>query len=1224
MGALSVCMLKAGHMSTLSYPDILSKIRRKVGREFEDLCTEVLRLQYPDLEPRRSRKSDTTAPGTPDAIARLGDSSNFIAFQWGGGAKWKPKLFGSKNDIGDAEKVANLVSEGSLHAVALLVFCTTAEIDIVERRASEDKIWRTYGLRCRIYDSAYLAQVVCDNPGIAVRRLGCSWPIKEFETLDHYLDSSSAGLRSRRDDAEQGALFLPSDYATGITTQLEQHSRFLLYGRSGAGKTSCALAFAIEWCHKHPGAIGYYRALNSELHAHAVDGILDEILRNDRDNELFILDNCQLASRSVAELCGGLERNPPKHCKMLFISAQCYVLPAECADPDSFDEYFVKDVNTLAVHPEHLFLGIIEQYLPKLGTDQSPLQPYQRPNLNDGNEVEELTKLCGHNLYVTRIILEEWNLKGGRLTDVSRTEVLQHMSKKFRQYLRTGIGDAMSAVLALWQYEIPVGTLFLDSLAVSQVMNLEGDRILEALETDSEDGRLYQVVMHPSTASLLFATYLWERHGADYDSRFMTESVEIIARYLRTKPPNSEQVFRHLSRYRADELIQLLINHPVMGETIDWLDSRDDLSGLVGLLSHIGSRKAHQRSHVVRAALTTFTRDRVRAALNRLEGWPLVRLMRQLASLDIDLARTSFADIDPNLVAGLVNGSYGSFDAFISNSRCIAIGEVFSDDWKKRFLHAIDLQAITRTLEKKNLQKIMWVLRNTDAVDSESAGHVIKELTPDVVAARVTTTNPLTVLALTSFISRTRKNPKLVTALSDRLLSSDLEQRFETSSGQSVLWSCRELKSTQPALVRRVLRVLGPCLASAARSGALGNIDCVRRYLGMISKRERLDWLSTMNREDLASLLDKSSIKHVTSFFEELGAPCERAHKGFPSSYLCSRLDSISLTELLSVLSTIDRNPYQLAGLTRSVYWPVVGDRSCRELLDSDLASIASGMLLLWDANPAEAGRLAEELRTSPDFASRLQRANMADIGKLVFSCRDRKTELLESVYTHLQSMTARDWQRRLSDVSALDLAKFLWSVLLAYGFEAAQEMGRTIAPHVNERTLGSDAPSGLSRLLWHMAQLNTGKRSLRKISNILTARLSREQSTKRDDWLMFAGVMAVAGVRYHPRLPDIDMDETDVFRVLEQSRRERRPYKLALSIIGYSDLNRRTARDVLSRESGAVKPLRMFNDLLESALEFAKTPLAEGVLVKAIHLCSAMKRVPSVEYQEQRLSKRG
>src|SRR5919206_4681296 len=107
-----------------NFLEIAAALKVKRGHEFEVICNDYLKAPFPNLTPRINTAVNWIMSGTPDAFL-FNDSGNLIAFQYGPQNNWHTKLFD------DAKKVAELAERESL-TVNLLIFCTTAEIDLAE------------------------------------------------------------------------------------------------------------------------------------------------------------------------------------------------------------------------------------------------------------------------------------------------------------------------------------------------------------------------------------------------------------------------------------------------------------------------------------------------------------------------------------------------------------------------------------------------------------------------------------------------------------------------------------------------------------------------------------------------------------------------------------------------------------------------------------------------------------------------------------------------------------------------------------------------------------------------------------------------------------------------------------------------------------------------------------------------------------------------------------
>lgn len=368
-----------------------------------------------------------------------------------------------------------------------------------------------------------------------------STPLRHFVTLDEYL--ARPGPRFPKiSDFEQGLVYFSQNHASLLEKSLGKTGRCLLIGRSAAGKTVLALAFA-KYLQDSEGYQVFY---GDAGRAQEGDGRAwyQEIATRQGKDTLYILDNCHLALDEVNQFCFQFERILPWQVRILLLSRA--KLNKHNADTDGFGDYFEIETDSIVeIKPEEIYRGVLERY----ATAYRQQDPSRYIALeNDSASVLEAQH--AHNLVASRSRLEVWYRLGGRLSEVTQDAIYNELTRKYLSQAK----EALLAICALWQYEIYAHNVFIEKeLDVDSVKQLEGLGLLNNSLVPNY-GVLYRASFHPEEARAILEAGIFRQWGHADLSAVEAETIRLIRIYLCANPPNYLTVYDALYHHQKKNI----------------------------------------------------------------------------------------------------------------------------------------------------------------------------------------------------------------------------------------------------------------------------------------------------------------------------------------------------------------------------------------------------------------------------------------------------------------------------------------------------------------------------------------------------------------------------------------------------------------------------------------------------------------------------------------------
>jgi hypothetical protein len=917
-------------MSSPTFLRICDALRVKRGYEFEVVCNDYLKARYPNLTPWISTKVQWTIPGTPDAFG-FDESGNLIACQYGPQEGWHRKLFK------DAEKVKRLAAQHDL-VVKQFIFCTTAEISPDEVGASQNEVRSKYGFSAEICGLHRLADDLEKlYPGIAARRLAIPIRLQQFMTLDAYLDSPIRRYWPKRKDVEEGKVFLPKDYISQIETKLLREKRCLLTGRSGSGKTALAIGFSFQWRkneeknRKHPEAVIFY--LEASPGYNTVERGVEwyqQVRDYDSQNEIFIIDNCNVAPAAVNAFIGQWERKRPEKTLVLLTSRTRSVeSPWEEESEDYFDGFEQAEA-LVGVKPEEIYIGVLKAYSDAyIRLDNKRFVPVE-VDLRDPERAAKLERNCAHNLAATRSLLERWYELKGHLSDVTEEAVLTEFE---RHYLTQNMASALVPLCALAQFHISAHVRFIDQLPSESVNTLRQENLLliERSETRMQRGpsygRCYRIDFHPQTAAQIFRAYVRQQQGDEYVNCIDSELFSKLKAYLtarREKLPEVLGVYLQLYRNNALELQQSLLRDvDLQAYATLQFDARplNEVIWYLYVLSRADYQSAKQH---LQDFLSRTPAKALRRRVLALTGPQFTIATSFLVKVDWAATRMLFGNLPAQWVAERISTQITSIWQWISSSStCFAARLGYSKEWRQQVAEALDLDILADRAQQGTPQNLYWFLRGLNVAAPEQARALVKTFIESFSLADLASKVAEAPLAtVTPFLGLLKKLGYDVSlhVLAKALELEILVNRTQQASLQGLFWFLRELNIIAPEQAKALIETFSPTdLARKMTGGPLASIEGLLQVLKGcgcdLSFRRRL--IEALDIKDLANLVRQASPQHLVWSLREFGAVAPERAKAlldtFSPADLAEKMRGTNLSSLSHLLQYLDKLGYDVS-----------------------------------------------------------------------------------------------------------------------------------------------------------------------------------------------------------------------------------------------------------------------------------------------------------------------
>ncbi len=792
-----------------------------------------------------------------------------------------------------------------------------------------------------------------------------------FMSLENYLKPSL--LRSPTDDDfERDLVYAPEKHIAEITQMLHEKRRVLLTGSQAAGKTVLAIILARRLQERE----GYRVAYSDADRAKEGDGLKwYQLMRaNDREGVLYILDNCHLAQQEVNDLCLQWEELPPEHAQCLLISrAHTGEEEVSCAVYHYFEAC---GDETIKIHSEDVYWGMIKKYAAY----------YQRQNAHRyaplaDDEAEKLKKLHGHDLVVSKNLLEAWSKLGGRLSEIKREAIYDVIRTRYFSRWR----ETLPKLCALRQYEIRAHNFFVESqLPRQEVIALQEERLLTGT-TERNYGMLYDLAFHSAEAREIFKAHIYYQRGRVSGRHLLNSTVEIYTAYLEIEPPNYMEVYEGLARQKQRRILQLLLEKPNLQECAARQFEEGVITDAINYLS----------------CLEKFDAKRARELLDRLIE-------------DIGIR---------NICAKMREHSFQEIALLLQNLRHIHA------EAATQVVGMMDLQRYITRVEEQNIQSFFQLVQVLKEI-SPMLGHtLLVSISREALLMHTTLSNLLSVLGQLHEL----EYPLTLLMQFVEALDIGVEwfvQKAEKENLQHLYWLLLMCKRVSPAMANAVLEALSPgglaaiCLAKEVSIGAIEQFNKVS------SKPFWQQFLGQFTPKDMATIFERSPLGAIGSFLKPRYFYFRQSYQLFHDNSLEARLWTESLDEIGKFLARIG----QIAEVGDDLVYDVVGLLVHMDIgervASSDLKQFA---LLLYNGRLVHRSYLLllmAPLEHPDTMRAALEKSELASIQLLIHNVAhiDSTPEkrYLQAIHRVLRDVDLKD-SIAAADIS--HIAMFLWNV---------------------------------------------------------------------------------------------------------------------------------------------------------------------------------------------------
>ena len=1193
-----------------TFLEICAALRIKRGHEFEVLCNDYLKALYPNLTPQISTKAEWTRPGTPDAFI-LDEQGNLIACQYGGSQEeWHRKL------LADAEKVKKLATEGGL-TITKLLFCTTAEISSLGERAdAEREVKHQYGFPVELYDLTRLASdLETRYPGIAVRRLGLTIRLKHFMSLDTYLDSPNQRYWPKRRDVEEGKLHWPENYIEEIEEKFLERKRCMLTGISGSGKTALAIAFGLWWheneenMRRHPEAVVFYLEARPGYSEEMGEDWYREVLGHDHQNELFLIDNCHLASAAVNAFCYQLERKQPEQALVLLISAPKVSWSPWEVDPQDYFDDFERTGTIVKVEPEQIYKGMLRacndayrriapKYFVPVDTD-----------LGDPDCAQKLERLCAHNLIEARSLLEAWGNIGGRLSDVTEEAALDGLG---RRHLTQHKVPALIPLCGLAQFEITAHQDFVNQLPQESIGLIRRENLITPEDTLFY-GRCYQLLFHPQTAARLFQAYVRQRVGAGYKSRVEDEIFLHLKTYLSSRPGNFTEVYYHLYRVGAIELQNCLLGDPELQTYARQRFATSSLNDVVWYLYALHRIRPTIAISLLEDFFSQMTEEVLQKQMLGLSGLQFSIVSSYLPKMSLDVAHIALGNLPAEWVAKqLTFANLSSINHWISPaSSFLAVKLGYSEAWRQQVANALDINVLADRVQKANPQAFVWFLDSFTRIAKEQARLFVDRVSLETLGQRMSGQSFPVIKRTLNLLRKLGYKPASCSRVVNALDLTSLLAQIKEASLQNIYWLLRDLKSATPELVESVLtHVTSTGLAKMFRVQE-ATINDLSHFDKVCSRAFMKDVLKELGDEEIVAIFKRSKLGEIGTLMEWQFHRFEQIYAIFATESLTDKLATETINEVGKFITRLQRVPQEGQRLVVQALEHLLETSLSIRVTETDVEQLALLLLNVHSVDPIYPERILAALAPSKSVEKALQHSGVRGIQLLLHSLSEVASTFLPSIGQSLRSV---DLTARIAEAEIKDLGHLLWNVSANVGSELAETYCQTVDAQLRSDQIAKAELTELAAFLWNLVHIS-GAEDLKTLNKpAFQERLRKEWESHPGSYAQILGILEVVRPKaiedfYLPVL-NIDRMSGILTEWLAGLVSGRHPHAFALTTKGLQALDRRRTieivRDAIRQESIVDECF----ELLHEAIEQCVTPRSRAVLEEAIRLVQEARSV--------------
>lgn len=1007
-----------------------------------------------------------------------------------------------------------------------------------------------------------------------------------FVRIEDYLTRRGPHFPKESDFAAQ-LVYLPEEHASLIGQMLGDNQRCLLLGRSASGKTVLAIALG-----KQLRDVQGYRVYYGDAGRAQVGDGRDwyrEVCDNDQDGVLYILDNCHLAAQEVNEFCFLWENMPPAHTKVLLVSRRGagdhQLASAEAGD--YFDTW--ADV-AVGIEPEELYMGIVRQY--------AAAYLERDPRLYTPLESDSQTLLKAqhaHNLIVSKSRLEAWRQAGGRLSKVKQQAVYEALIRKYLSHAP----EALVALCALWQFEIPAHNSFVDRALPSKEVDWLVDENLVARAILPSYGLVYQLLFHAEEAGEILEASVYRQWGRVDPASVRTQTSNVLRAYLRASPSNYASVYDRLHQEKQRDIEQQLLAdcelQACAAEHLQ-LGSIRDAALYISRLRTVDGAAARQ---VVDQLVQTVGIDSICGKLSELTYRDIGQSLKHLEAANSELVQAVVAGLNMKRL-GRLAGSETRQDLFwlsdvLDNSFCMAKGVLlqavpaqtlatmvqqssydslmnflrslarrgYPRNQRKKLVEALDMQQLAQRFTRGNLVGFMWLCKSLHRLVPEQVKTLIESIPTSTLAARFTEGDfgaaAHLLRHLVEFGYPQERRQELLAAL-------DLKQiaaRAGKEGLQPLFWLIRAIKGISPEMAEQALETITPAgLVSLCRS-----LEATTQALGDFSRLAetsyRIRFFREFSNADIIDIFARSPLAGIGLYLQHHYFYHRLAYEQWKEMQLAERLATEPVDQIVRFLCSL-------------IQIPEVG----LELADNalDLLSIAN---------------LVARFSSADDIGA---------WGQLIHIAAETDEQHLGAVRSALQDW---DMPSKLAASDLKGLSTFVWEVFEHLDPDMAVRYCEIVDAQLEPGQLITASSDALCHFLWNMVQI-TDRRPLQILERpAVVKRLMTSWESEAGPAATLLGILITVqpDVTTRMTLPPIESpQEMQASKWLarnfkDRDRRFMGPILIALAVRGLRAHNESQARELVA----AALPIARVHGCLYDVAPEVITPQSQSLLQEAL-----------------------
>jgi transcriptional regulator with XRE-family HTH domain len=1029
-----------------------------------------------------------------------------------------------------------------------------------------------------------------------------------FHDIDAYLDSPDQRRWPKRQDMEQGRVYLPQDFLARLDENLQQHHRCLLVGASGSGKTVLAVVAALQWrSRQQGGAVALYLDAAPGGDERAGDSWYQEMRMNAASDKLFVIDNCHLAPAAVNRLVERWEREQPGGSLLVLVSAPRIEESPWEEEAGHYFEVFEDKGAQMTIEPSDLYLGVLRTYSEAYcAADPHRYVPVQE-DLADPRRAARLRRLCSENLASARNLLELWEEVGGHLGDISVGAALDALG---RRYLTSEKVAALAPLCGLGQFEIAAHEHFLGRLPSESLRALRQESLLEYHDSPAY-GRCYRIALHPQVAADIWKAWVRRRVGTGYKRRLNEEAYTLLKAYLQSAPENFVQVHRQLSRGRGWErsLHNRLLADREIGALVLQILPHRRLTEVMWYVRAVHELEPDRALKLLEQFLDGLSGKQVKKRVMSLSSRAFSTLSSRLLGISPDLARRMLSDLPARWVAErIVAGRLGATQQWIASDPEMAACRLgYSREWRETVANALDLQVLAAKARSATALDLSSFLIDLAEIAPNRAKLVLKSVPPRDLAGKASNLPLQRVETLLRFVRTFDCPDNYVDTFLKSLNLTALRDRMEESSLLRSYWFLRELRSTSPDLLKKFLSESGPAKVARLLVVRAASAADLMKFQNVCGGHFMRDVRDNLTQDEVVDMLARSPLADVGTLLEHRYAGYQDAYASFIRQHLRQRLADERLESVGKFVTRILRVPVQGGQLGAEAFEGLLKTDLSARLTNADAARIGLLLRTARSVGPDYARRLTAKLSRNHVIEKALPRSNIHGLQVLVYLLHDVAPRHLARVATFLRSM---DLTERIREATARDLAYFLWNVHQYVALEQAQLYCRVVDATFDAQKIRDSELEALGHLLWNLVAISDIQEPEVTKQSALLERIRGGVDSTPGPCAVLLGTLTIANPKavesLRPEGDRLEAIEDTLAAWLIEMARGQHPYALALATRGLEALRSGLALKIWRRVFSQVSFAECLK-LLTSARDSAVTPRSRSVLQDCTALLAAL-----------------